>query len=132
MKRTNLKSSLFAGLLALLAVTAKPEPSLKDITKPYLGEYECQSARLGDTEYLDGFQNLILELKEDGVFFIRYQTKQGKRGEAQGEYAYDAVRKQITLSYEGGYTKSYPLIDGALHISFPVCGKMMIISFRQK
>lgn len=132
MKVNRIKSCCIVGIMALLFSVSPTESSIKDITKPYLGEYECQSARLGELEYLDGFKEIVLELKQNGKFVVRYQTKSGRRGEVDGKYEYDAKRKEITFLKEDGYKKSFALSKGEFTLSFPVNGQIMKIQFKQK
>ena len=71
-----LKYSFCAALASLLLILpACGNGSLKDVTKPYLGEYECQSATLGEKDYAQDF------------FFIRLVDagtgKQGEQGDNQ-------------------------------------------------
>ena len=63
-----LKYTFCAGLAALLiALPACGNGSLKDVTKPYLGQYECESATLGEKDYAQDFSFIRLELKKDNV-----------------------------------------------------------------
>ena len=65
------KSSLLAGVVTLLlACSFGGKGDLKEISKPYLGVYECTEARVGEREYLDRFSKLDLELKENGEFIL--------------------------------------------------------------
>ena len=76
------KYSFCAGLAALLLILpACGNGALKDITKPYLGEYECKSATLGERDYTQEFSFIRLELKKDNEFTLYYSAKNGKNGE---------------------------------------------------
>ena len=51
-----MKSFILGALLSCMTLFPSVKDStLKDITKPYIGEYECKSARLGDKDYLEDF-----------------------------------------------------------------------------
>lgn len=135
MKKYVLKSSLCAGLAALLLTLAPVKGSLKDITKPYLGAYECKSATLGDKEYLDDFSYIRLELKADESFSLYYAFKGGEKKEETGRYKYDGENKSVTLIGKGlgnrEFKKSFPLDNGKIFITLSVGGKMLIMEFEQ-
>lgn len=135
MKKYVLKSSLCAGIVSLLFALAPVNGSLKDITKPYLGEYECKSATLGKKELLDDFSYIRLELKADETFSLYYAFKGGEKKEATGRYQYDKEKKSITLVGEGlgnrEFKKSFPLDKGKILITFTIGGKMLIMEFEQ-
>lgn len=135
MKKHVLKSSLCAGIVSLLFALAPVKGSLKDITKPYLGGYECKSAKLGEKEYLDDFSYIRLELKADESFSLYYAFKGGEKREETGRYKYDAEKKSVTLVGEGFgkkvFQKSFPLDKGKLFITFQVGGKTLIMEFEQ-
>ena len=60
-----MKSFILAGVLSLMSLFPNmQESTLKDIAKPYLGEYECKSAQLGEKDCLEQFSYVRLELKD--------------------------------------------------------------------
>ena len=64
MKKQVLKSSLLAGFCTLMLLfSGWREGKLTDVTKPYLGEYECKQATLGEKDCLKKFDYIRLELK---------------------------------------------------------------------
>ena len=134
-KRVTLKTSLCSVIFGLLLCF----PSLKsgkitDITKPYLGEYECQSATLGEKEYLQDFSYIKLELNLDNTFHLYYKTKDGQRGEQSGKYVYDKAKKTICFSLGGReeFKRCFPLEKGVLTLTFPVGGQSLCMQFEQK
>ena len=135
MKKQVLKSSLLAGITALLLTFGGfREGTLTDITKPYLGEYECKSATLGNEEYVDEFSYIILELKADETFVLRYKTKNKTKGEEKGEYSYDKEKETITLTLgeKSQFKREFSLKKGAICIEFPVGAKLFVMRFEQK
>ncbi len=119
--------------LALL-FSACGNGSLKDITKPYLGEYECKSATLGDVDFIQEFSYIKLELKKEGAFSLYYATKEGKKGEETGEYLYDEQNGTLTFSYAGygGLKRKFPFKDGSLSIVLPLGAKTLTMQFSRK
>lgn len=135
MKRNLLKSSLLASLAALsFSFSSLKEGSLTDITKPYLGGYECKSARLGDKEYLDDFSYITLELKKDETFTLYYCPKTGKKGEETGSYRYDEKTETLTLSMgkNNELKRQIPIKDGEFCVTVPLGTKTLILQFEQK
>ena len=118
---------------ALLSCANVKDGSLEDITKPYLGEYHCISATLGDREYVDDFSFITLDLKKDGAFVLRYETKEGIKGEQSGEYVYDKESETVTFSIGGKnpLKKRFPLKDGKIQIDFRVGKKMFNVKLQQ-
>ena len=108
--------------------------SLKDVTKPYLGEYDCKSALLGDVDFLDEFSYIKLELKQEGTFSLYYATKEGKKGEETGQYVYDEENETLTFSHAGlGEVKrKFPLKEGSLSIVLPLGAKTLTMQFSRK
>lgn len=133
-----LKSSLFAGLLSLLLLFpsfgAFKLGELKEITKPYLGVYECKAATLGDEDVLSRFAYVNIELKKGDVCTLYYREKNGKRKEVKGKYSYDKEAETITLSPDvlDFFKREFPLKDGEILISLPMGGKMLSMRFVQK
>ena len=96
-----MKTVIFTLLCTMsMLFSSWKDNSLKDITKPYLGEYECQTATLGTTDYTAYFQDIRLELKSDETFLLHYCEKGGKKRTEQGKYTYD--RKKGTVTLQGG------------------------------
>jgi len=119
--------------MALLFPTWK-NSTLKDITKPYLGEYECKSAVLGKKDLLKNFSNIILTLREDNTFLLRYQEKKGKPREETGRYHYDAEKKCVRFFFDGkrGFERDFPLENGDLNVALKMGAWTLSLRFEQK
>ncbi len=130
-----MKSSLLAGLASFIVPTASLQTSaITDITKPYLGEYECKSATLGKKNLLDSISSVTLTLLPDGTFVLRYQDKKGKKHEETGNYEYDAQRKsvRITKNVLIEVKRDLTLENGVLYGSMKLGLKTLTIAFEQK
>lgn len=135
MKRYSLKSSLFAGLCALLlSFSCFRQDKLTDISKPYLGEYECISATLGSKDLIKDFSFIRLELKGEETFCLRYRDKNGRRGEEQGYYRYDEGKGEITLFLQAreDLKRSCSLKNGELCLQVPIGKQILVMKFQQK
>ena len=138
MKTIKLRSSLLVGICVLLAAFsnffALKNSSLKEISKPYFGIYECERARLGDKDLLLEYAKLTLELRRGGVFTLHYCEKNGREGELQGRYSYDEKTQTITFQAEPlkGLKREFTLRKGVLTLSFPILDKQLCLIFKQK
>lgn len=135
MKSIKIKSSVVAGLAGLLLLFPNVKSgSLTEITKPYLGEYECKSATLGEKDCLDGFSYITLELKPKGIFLLSYKTKSGVKRTENGKYEYDEEKEELTLSLgeTGEIKRKYALKKGVLCMDFSVGKQRLVMTFEQK
>ena len=135
MKKNRLKSSVLSGILSLFLFAPSFRASgLKEITKPYLGTYDCTEARLSETEYLSSFEYIRLELKPKGEFIIYCKKKGGKEFRENGNYKYDAKRNVITLIGGAGniLKREFPLSNGNLIVEVPLGEKNLFLKFEQK
>lgn len=135
MGRKILKSSVLAGLASLTMLFAPlKKGELKDITKPHLGFYECQSATLSGEDLSDEFDYVRLELKADETFTLYYCKTGGKERTEQGRYSYDKEKGTICLAAgEGNAIKrSFPLKDGVISVTVRLGKKTLSMQFKQK
>lgn len=137
MKIVKLKSSIFVGLTLLLLlfpwVDAWKASSIKDITKPYLGVYECREAKLDDKDYLEKFDYIRLELKSKNNFLLSYKAKGEKVKEEKGSFAYDKKTQTITFQADAipFMKRKFPLKDGRLLINVAIGEKTLQMRFEQ-
>ena len=134
-KKQVLKSSILASIAALLTLfSGIKDLGLKDVTKPYLGEYECLEARFGGTDYLEDFSYITIELKDDETFILHYEKRNGEKKQERGYYRYDKKRQVITLyAKERSFLKlETPLKDGAFDIIVKMGSKTLHMKFEQK
>lgn len=135
MKGIKLRSTLFAGAAALLALFPNvKKSSLKDIAKPHLGVYECTDARLNDKDYLDYFSSITLELKTGDEFVLYYTEKGGKQKTETGKYLYDREDGTVTLigGVGGFFKREFPLKEGVLTIDLRVGVQKLSMRFEHK
>lgn len=131
---TKIKSSLLAGICTLfMAINTGDMDGLKDITRPYLGEYRCESALYGETDYLSYFSFVKLELKSQGEYLLTYKLKDGKSQQKTGKYEYDKEKKSIKLLSPMGneWDREFPVENGKIIVAFPLGGKCIKLTFLQ-
>ena len=129
-----IRSAILSGLLALFfCFPIGKGASLKEVTKPYLGVYECTQATYGELDCLTQFSYISIELKEDDSFLLRYKEKNGERKEEEGKYLYDREKETITLLGEKGFFKrEFPLKEGILTITLRIGESTLLLKFEQK
>ena len=135
MKKRVIRSSLLAGVMSLLfSFSALQTGNITDVTKPYVGEYECKSAIYGKKDITDGFTYIILDLRPDETFVLRYRTEKGKTGEETGTYRYDDEKKTVRFSLEnkGEFQREFPLENGELSVTVKLGMRTLSIVFEQK
>ena len=134
MKKKTIKTLFFTAILAIvLCFSCCANTSLKEISKPYLGEYQCKSATLGDKEYLDEFSYIRLELNADNTFSLYYCPKNGKAKEQTGKYRYHKEKGtiQFSLGTNGELKREIPLKKGEISFTLPLGAKTLIMRFAQ-
>ena len=108
--------------------------SLGDVTKPYLGQYECQSATLGEKDYVQDFSFIRLELKKDDEFTLYYHAKNGKKGQESGTYVYDEQEQTLTLGFGelGILKRKFPIKNGEIFVTLPIGNQTLSMKFLRK
>lgn len=121
-------------LSVMLCASCKLGDTLPEVTKPYLGEYECKRATLGNTEYLQDFDYVRLTLDPDDTFTLAFRKKGGDKEEEKGAYTYDFEQEELVLFSEqsAAYQRRFPLKDGKLTITLEVGTNTFVAEFEQK
>lgn len=131
MKKVKIRSSFFAVLCSLLALFPTPKGELKDIAKPHLGFYECETVTLSGKDLSGEFSYIRLELKEEEVFLLHYAKKGGKEKTEKGVYHYNKEKQTITLS-GAGFKREFPLKEGVIDVHIVFGTKNLMMKFKQK
>ena len=122
------------ALVAVVCFCCCANSQLKDITKPYLGEYECKSVTLGGRDMLDSFTSIKLYLQPDDTFLLSYKTKLEEVGQQKGTYSYNKEEGSIVFSSKenGGLQRAFPIKNGAMDIVVSIAGKQLHVQFIRK
>ena len=130
-----LKASLLSVLCSLtMLLSGWKNSSLKDITKPYLGEYECTQAILGKENYLDRMAFISLNLGKDNQFVLSFCEKGKTKQTLQGKYSYDKDKQVIIFENEkwNVFAREFPLKNGELYIHIRIGKQTLLLRFEQK
>ncbi len=135
MKNFKVKSSILVGLCTLCtSLPLAKKSTLPEISRPYLGEYECILATLGSEDLLSSYDYIKLELKPNGTLIISYQMENGEKGEETGEYSYDENKEElkVRLGKNGIIKRNFPLQNGEILAQVRIGLKMLTLKFEQK
>lgn len=70
--------------------------SLKAITKPYIGEYECVEARFGETDLLEKYEFITISLLDDKKMQVSFKPKNGNKKTFEGAYEVNEATREFT------------------------------------
>ncbi len=135
MRKIFLKSCILAGLCsAVILFGGWKNSTLKDITKPYLGEYECTQATLGDVDYLKEMKYIRLMLQKGDEFILSYCPQDKAEQTLKGSYKYDKDKQIIVLKLSNGmcFERAFPIKKGEIYITVPIGALNLRLIFEQK
>lgn len=124
--------ALLAALCLILftGCDVREMSSLRDVAKPYVGEYQCEKMTLGGDDVLQNYEYVRLKLSYNGKFTLFYRDKNGRKGEYGGEYSF--AENSITFTAKNGTeesSKSFPYKKGTVYIELPTDGKLLLAEF---
>ncbi len=103
--------------------------TLRELSRPYLGVYDCESLTYGGTERIGDFEYLRLALDYGGDFTVTYRMAAGASGSFEGTYTADPERGEITLSSHGK-SRTFPMRRGTIAVNGNFLGKLCYAEFR--
>ena len=120
-------------LTFLSACDVKNAGPLKSITRPYIAQYECVEAKLGDEDLLKKFDYIKITLLDKNNLELNYKQKDGENKLIKSKYSFDT--KSHTLTAEIGilgYTikQSTVIEKGKFTISKSISGKQLVMNFK--
>lgn len=87
---------LCASLLLFPACGMDMQSSLKTITMPYIAEYECVEARLGNEDLLKKYEYFYITLLNKDELEVSFKEKDGKRSTFKGSYTIDPKTRELS------------------------------------
>ena len=121
-------------LLTLLpACEMKNAGPLKAITHPYIAQYECIEATLGEENILDKFEFITVTLQNKDTMELSYKFKDGETKKVKSKYDFDYKTHTLTAEIGlFGYTfKQATVIEkGKFTVSKSFGGKQLIMKFK--
>lgn len=133
-KRLIIFAVLCTLILTLLsACDMKNAGPLKSITHPYIAQYECIEATLGDDDLLDKFDYIKITLVNSDTLELNYKLKDGDNKTIESNYDFDINSRTLTAEVGIlGYTvkQSTVIEKGKFTISKSIGGKQLIMKFK--
>ena len=114
------------------ATRVSAEGSLEEITKPYMGVYECESLYFGGEDKKDIFEYFRIELKSKGELLLSYKLKKGRVEQIPLSYEYDFEEKTLRVYGQWGIMKvdkKFPVNKGEIAVSMNILGKLAVLKF---
>ena len=125
---------LLVTLLTFLpACDMKNAGPLKSITHPYIAQYECVEATLGNENLLDKFDYIKITLLDKDNLELNYKQKNGDSKSIKSNYSFDIKSRTLTAEIGLlGYTfkQSTVVEKGKFTISKSIGGKQLIMKFK--
>lgn len=123
---------IFALCCTLIFSGCKVEEmsTLRDISRPYAGEYKCRKLTLGGQDLLGRFDYLKLNLNYFGKFRLTYAEVSAGEGEYSGTY--EAREEEIAFcASAGGEKKRYvfPYESGTVRVELLLGEKLLYAEF---
>lgn len=121
-------------LLTLLpACEMKNAGPLKAITHPYIAQYECIEATLGEENILDKFEFITVTLQNKDTMELSYKFKDGETKKVKSKYDFDYNTHTLTaeIGLFGYSFKQATVIEkGKFTVSKSFGGKQLIMKFK--
>ncbi len=104
--------------------------SLKDISKPYVGEYKCRKLQLGEEDELKKFESVKLNFAPEGTFTLTAVDLMGNESAYDGEYEF-AENGVYLYANSGAKTERYlfPYEKGAVQMNLLFHEKLLQAQF---
>ncbi len=122
-----------AALCALFAAcTIDTSGSLKELSNPYVNQYECTSATLGGEDILGQFDYIRVLLTDESNMQIQYKRKGQSAHSENCRYRYDEETHELTA--EAGILgfklrESVKIENGQFTLTIPISGRQLIMKF---
>ena len=120
-------------LTFLCACDMKNAGPLQSITHPYIAQYECVEATLGEEDLLKKFDYIKITLVNSDTMELNYKQKDGKNRTIKSNYNLDTKSRKLTaeIGILGYKIKQSAVVEkGKFTISKSIGGKQLIMKFK--
>ena len=126
-----------AALVSLLTLFSVPSVlrlgTLKEISTPYVGFYQCKTLRIGSKDFAD-MLNARLEVRGDGTLSLVWRSLFGVEQTMQFPYEYDEKSQAFFLTVPDGKGEKRVRMSyekGSITLSETLSGKAFFVEFLQ-
>lgn len=126
---------LILVLSSLAACSVPTDGSIKSITKPYIAEYECVEARLGNLDLLEKYDYITITLLEKSEMLVSFKPKNGEKKSFKGEYTITPETREFTGTagiFGAPVKETVKIENGSFTITRTVLATPLILKFRMK
>ena len=133
MKRKLIIIAAICSLFVLLsACDARDTGSLKSLTRPYIAQYECTDAKLGNDELLEKFDYIKIVLVDKNKMQLIYKLKMGEKRVKESEYTFDAKTRELSADigiFGYRFNQTTVVKDGKFTVTKTILGKQLVMNF---
>lgn len=124
---------LCAALTACNGVQA--DGSVKTVTRPYIAQYECTEAKLGDANLLNAFDYVKINFVNKDEFELIYKYKDGEKKTVSGNYSVDSQTRELTgdigiFGYR--FKEKVKIENGSFTVTKKIGDKQLFVKFEVK
>ena len=126
---------IFSAFITMSACTLSAEGSIKAITKPYMAEYECIEARLGNNNLLEKYDYIIISLLDKDTMEVSFKPKNSDKKTFKGNYKVNTETREFTgeVGILGASFKETVKIEkGEFIITKNILSMPIIMKFKMK
>lgn len=95
-KRLFLLGLICSILIVLPACGIDMNGSVKALTSPYIAEYECVEARLGEKNFLEKYDFIKITLLDKEQLEVSFKPKNGEKRVFRGAYSVDEKTRELS------------------------------------
>lgn len=122
-------------LMILPACEVSMDDSIKSLTHPYAGEYECVEAKFGEKDLLESYEYIKITFLDAEKFEISYKPKDGQKRSFESNYTVDEGTRELTgelgiFGYK--FREKIKIEHGEFTITKTMMNKPLIIKFKMK
>ena len=133
MKRKLIIIAAICSLFVLLsACDARDTGSLKSLTRPYIAQYECTDAKLGNDDLLEKFDYIKIGLVDKNKLQLIYKLKMGEKRVKESEYTFDAKTRELSADigiFGYRFNQTTVVKDGKFTVTKTILGKQLVMNF---
>ncbi len=133
MKRKLIIIAAICSLFVLLsACDARDTGSLKSLTRPYIAQYECTDAKLGNDDLLEKFDYIKIVLVDKNKLQLIYKLKMGEKRVKESEYTFDAKTRELSADigiFGYRFNQTAVVKDGKFTVTKTIIGKQLVMNF---
>ncbi|MDE6505051.1 MAG: hypothetical protein K2L42_04195 [Clostridia bacterium] len=127
---------VFILILCMLpACEISASGSLKSLTKPYIAEYVCTDARLGEENLLDKYEFIKITLLDSKELEVSFKPKGGEKRAFKGNYSVDGETREFTGKigiFGVTFKETAKIENGKFTITKNILSKTLVMKFEMK